>query len=77
MFAAGEPGTYMYSIQPGLTDWNNHEREEMTSALVVDPVNGRTDDRVFVINIYGDAIDSTHYRNALAINGKGGRIPSE
>lgn len=60
-----------------MTDWNNHEREEMTSALVVDPVNGRTDDRVFVINIYGDAIDSTHYRNALAINGKGGRIPSE
>ncbi len=70
-FAAGAPGTYMYSVEPGLTDWNLYEREQMTSALIVDPVNGRTDDRIFVINIYGDPIDSTHYRNAVAINGRG------
>src|SRR6476469_9591426 len=70
-FAAGAPGTYMYSVEPGRTDWDNHEREQMTSAFIVDPVGARTDDRVFVINIFGDPIDSTHYRNALAINGKG------
>ncbi|MEO7367623.1 MAG: multicopper oxidase domain-containing protein [Gemmatimonadaceae bacterium] len=70
-FVAGKPGTYLYSVEPGHTDWNTHEREQMTSALIVDPVNGSTDDRVFVINIYGDPIDSTHYRNAVAINGKG------
>lgn len=70
-FAAGEPGTYLYSVEPGLTDWKIREREQMTSALIVDPPNGRTDDRIFVINIYGEPIDSTHYRNALAINGKG------
>lgn len=70
-FAAGEAGTYMYTVQPGKTDWDNHEREQMSSALIVDPPNGRTDDRVFVINIYGDQLDSTHYRNAVAINGKG------
>ena len=70
-FAAGAPGTYMYSVEPGHTDWNSREREQMTSALIIDPSNARTDDRVFVINIYGEPIDSTHYRNALAINGKG------
>jgi FtsP/CotA-like multicopper oxidase with cupredoxin domain len=70
-FAAGEPGTYMYSVEPGRVNWDSHEREQMSSALVVDPVNGRTDDRIFVINIYGDQIDSTSYRNAVAINGKG------
>lgn len=70
-FAAGQPGTYMYSVQPGRVDWNVREREQMTSALIVDPLNGRPDDRIFVINIYGDPIDSTHYRNAVAINGKG------
>jgi FtsP/CotA-like multicopper oxidase with cupredoxin domain len=70
-FAAGAPGTYIYSVEPGHTNWKLHEREQMTSALIVDPINGRTDDRIFVINIYGDQIDSTHYRNAVAINGKG------
>lgn len=70
-FAAGAPGTYLYSVEPGRIDWANNEREQMTSAFVVDPVNGRTDDRIFVINIYGEPLDSTHYRNALAINGKG------
>ncbi|MEP6509673.1 MAG: multicopper oxidase domain-containing protein, partial [Gemmatimonadales bacterium] len=39
-FAAGQPGTYLYSVEPGHTDWNTHEREQMTSALIVDPVNG-------------------------------------
>ncbi len=70
-FSAGEPGTYMYSIEPGKTDWDNRERETMTSALIVDGPKARTDDRIFVINIYGEPIDSTRYRNALAINGKG------
>ena len=69
-FAAGQPGTYMYSVEPGLVDWDKREREQMTSALIVDPPGARTDDRIFVINIWGETIDSTHYKNALAINGK-------
>jgi len=69
-FSAGAPGTYLYSIEPGKTDWDNHEREQMSSALIVDPPNARTDDRIFVINIWGEPIDSTRYRNAVAINGK-------
>lgn len=69
-FAAGEPGTYLYSAVPGNINHDEHEREQLSAALVVDPAGGRTDDRIFVINIWGDEVDSTHYRNALAINGK-------
>ena len=71
-FSAGEPGTYLYNAVPGHIDRTErvHEREQLSAALVVDPLGGRTDDRIFVINIWGDEIDSAHYRNALAINGK-------
>jgi FtsP/CotA-like multicopper oxidase with cupredoxin domain len=69
-FLAGQPGTYVYSAKPGHVNVTVDEREQMSSAFIVDPVGRRTDDRVFVINIWGDPVDSTHYRNAVAINGK-------
>ena len=69
-FLAGKPGTYVYSAKPGHVDLDLREREQMSSAFIVDPISGRTDDRVFVINIWGEPIDSTGYRNAVTINGK-------
>ena len=72
VFAAGAPGTYLYTATPGhiLRDERVNEREQLSGGFVVDPVGGRTDDRILVINIWGTAVDSTKYRNALAINGK-------
>lgn len=69
-FAAGEPGTYLYSATAGDVDWDVREREQLAGAFVVDSAQGGAPDRVFVINIWGEPIDSTGYRNAIAINGK-------
>jgi len=69
-FAAGAPGTYLYSASVVAGD-SLVERQQLAGALVVDSVGHRPDDRIFVINIWGDVKpgDSTVYRNALAING--------
>ncbi|MEO8193288.1 MAG: multicopper oxidase domain-containing protein [Gemmatimonadales bacterium] len=71
-FNSGEPGTYVYAGTPGVIDYTTrlHEREQLSGALIVDSPGGRTDDRVFVINVWGEEADSDTYRNALAINGK-------
>jgi FtsP/CotA-like multicopper oxidase with cupredoxin domain len=69
-FLAGEAGTYVYAASPGVVDYDVRERETMVGAFVVDEPGGRTDDRIFVINIWGEPKDSTAYRNALAINGR-------
>ncbi len=68
-FSAGAPGTYFYSAMPGLWDDDKGERETASGALIVDPMGPVAPDRIFVINIWGDQIDSTSYDNALAING--------
>ncbi len=68
-FAAGRPGTYMYFADAGKIDYANHEREQLAAAFVIDPPGWRLNDRIFVINIWGDAVGK-EYRNALAINGK-------
>lgn len=75
-FAAGEPGTYLYRgvvwkyrDRVGAPTPDDHEREQLAGAFIVDSVGSRADDRVFVINIWGDWKDSSDYRNALAING--------
>lgn len=68
-FAAGAPGTYFYSATVGRRN-PNLEREQLAGGFVVDPADGSPPDRVFVINIWGEPVDSTGYRNALAINGK-------
>jgi manganese oxidase len=70
-FLAGAPGTYLYRAQAGTVDWAVREREQLAGALVVDARGARTDDRVFVINVWGEPGDSGIFRNALAINGRG------
>lgn len=68
-FIAGAPGTYLYSADVGLVDRVKREREQLTAAFIVDARGARTDDRVFVMNIWSEPIDSVNGRNALAING--------
>lgn len=69
-FAAGSPGTYVYGVNVGYVDPEVREREQIVGAFVVDSLNGAANDRVFVMNIWGEPADSTRYRNILAINGK-------
>jgi FtsP/CotA-like multicopper oxidase with cupredoxin domain len=69
-FLAGDAGTYFYAATPGLWNYDKGgEREASSGALVVDPKGPQPPDRIFVINVWGDPIDSTDYTNALAING--------
>ncbi len=69
-FVAGAPGTYVYGAQVGKVDWELREREQTYGAFVIDSIGGRTDDRIFVLNVWGDG-PIEQYRNALAINGRG------
>src|SRR5687768_13541673 len=77
-FAAGDPGTYFYRAvigtyrdrAPGRPEPDTREREQIAGAIVVDSAGARGNDRIFVINIWGKWKDSTHYANALAINGR-------
>ena len=68
-FAAGAPGTYLYRARIGTPD-STAERDQTGGAFVVDPAGGSPPDRIFVINIWGQPIDSATYSNALAINGR-------
>lgn len=68
-FVAGAPGTYFYGAVLGVRDWER-ERETAYGAFVVDPADGAPPDRVFVINIWSDPVDSVRWREALAINGR-------
>jgi FtsP/CotA-like multicopper oxidase with cupredoxin domain len=68
-FPTGAPGTYLYYAEVGRPD-TLVEREQLAGALVVDSAGARADDRIFVINIWGEPLDSVRYRNALAINGR-------
>ncbi|QJR37567.1 multicopper oxidase domain-containing protein [Gemmatimonas groenlandica] len=69
-FVAGAPGTYVYGAQVGVVNWDVREREQTYGAFVVDSIGARTDDRIFVMNVWGDG-SPEKYRNALAINGRG------
>jgi len=70
-FAAGAPGTYLYLADLGSRDIDKDpERESAAGALVVDPAEGSPPDRIFVINIWGNPVDSAGYANAVAINGR-------
>jgi FtsP/CotA-like multicopper oxidase with cupredoxin domain len=70
-FTAGAAGTYTYSAAVGKINPDSVERETTAGAFVVDAVGARTDDRILVINIWGEYKDSsTIFRNALALNGK-------
>jgi FtsP/CotA-like multicopper oxidase with cupredoxin domain len=70
-FAAGQPGTYFYWAVLGKHNpKKDDEREQLSGALVVDPREGSRPDRILMLNIWGRTVDSTSYRNALAINGR-------
>jgi len=70
-FIAGAEGTYLYRVVVGAHDDHaDPERETSSGAFVVDPVGGSPPDRVFVMNIFSDPVDSVTWREALAINGR-------
>jgi FtsP/CotA-like multicopper oxidase with cupredoxin domain len=71
-FAAGAPGTYLYRAVLGKHSIDrrmNDEREQVAGAFIVDPAGAGEADRILVINVWGNRVDSTRYRNALTING--------
>jgi manganese oxidase len=71
-FAAGAPGTYLYAAIAGkhaLDADVDDERDQLAGALVVDPPGGSPADRILMLNIWGQSVDSSTYRNALTING--------
>jgi FtsP/CotA-like multicopper oxidase with cupredoxin domain len=69
-FAAGRAGTYLYYATVGTVIYDLREREQLAGAFVIDEVGARSDDRIFVMDIWGEPKDSVTYPNALAINGK-------
>src|SRR5687768_8365006 len=69
-FLAGEPGTYSYFATIGHVVFPVAERETAGGAFVIDPVGARADDRVFVVNIWGNSPNPLTLTNALALNGK-------
>ncbi len=68
-FPAGAPGTYLYFAELGIPD-TLVEREQLVGALVIDSAGTSADDRIFVINIWGEPVDSVVNRRVLAINGR-------
>jgi FtsP/CotA-like multicopper oxidase with cupredoxin domain len=71
VFRAGTPGTYLYRAVIGHDpDARSSEKETAGGAFVVDPLGGSPPDRILVMNIYSEQIDSVTGREALAINGK-------
>lgn len=80
-FAVGSPGTYLYHATLGSVNRfvlrplpaelrRMGEREQLSGALVVDSLNARADERIFVMNIWAGPEDSAGYRRTLTINGK-------
>ena len=74
-FRAGTPGSYLYWASLGHSNRGPEaeriaEREQLGGAFLVDPAGGSPPDRVLVINVWGNRIDSTRYRTALTINGR-------
>ena len=69
-FAAGAAGTYLYWATAGTVNLDVREREQLAGAFVVDSTGATANDRVLVMNIWGEPVDSTHYSNALTINGR-------
>ncbi|MBK8647029.1 MAG: multicopper oxidase domain-containing protein [Gemmatimonadetes bacterium] len=68
-FAAGAAGTYYYRARIGNPS-DLVEYDQAGGAFIVDPPEGSVPDRVFVLNIWGQPLDSIRYSNALTINGK-------
>lgn len=69
-YPAGAPGTYLYWANAGTVDWDIREREQLAGALVIDSTDAPPNDRIFVMNVWGEQTDSVSYPNALTINGR-------
>ena len=67
-FAAGDAGTYTYWARVGVVP-DSIERGQAGGAFIVDAPGERPDDRVFVMNTWGQP-EGKAYRNAVTINGK-------
>lgn len=65
-FRVDQAGTFLYAAMVGVIEG---ETEQLAGALIVDPPGARTDDRIWVINIWSEETDSSS-REALTINGK-------
>src|SRR4029450_12940779 len=62
-FAGGTPGTYLYGANLGIFD-GDIEREQLLGAFIVDSSGAVPDDRVFVINVWGEEGAATFYMHA-------------
>ncbi len=76
-FESGAAGTYMYWVKLGKGHKKRRfpdEDEQLAGAFIVDPVEGPSDDRVFVINVFSNFIDDEKVSpkgvEALTINGR-------
>jgi FtsP/CotA-like multicopper oxidase with cupredoxin domain len=69
-FTAAQAGTFMYGARSTPDSPTADETEQLAGAIVVDEPGARTDDRVLVLNIWGNQRKDSSYNNALAINGK-------
>ncbi len=73
-FEAGEPGNYFYSVKIGAElSCLFCEETQVAGAMIIDPIGGSPPDRVFVINIFSEQVDTTiqklGYLSTLTING--------
>jgi FtsP/CotA-like multicopper oxidase with cupredoxin domain len=77
-FRAGAAGTYHYGARTEtrpFTLFLTEEESQLAGAIVVDPPGAPTDDRIFVMSIWAEAVDTLGdsnqvVRNVLAINGR-------
>ena len=70
-FRVDVPGTFLYAARSAaIPPRGRRETEQLAGALIVDPPGGRTDDRVWVMNIWSQRQPGGRLREALAINGR-------
>lgn len=70
-FRVDAPGTFLYAARAAARPrQGRRETEQLAGALIVDPPGGRTDDRIWVMNIWSQRQPNGRLREALAINGK-------
>ncbi|HZU41131.1 MAG TPA: multicopper oxidase domain-containing protein, partial [Terriglobales bacterium] len=68
-FTAGEPGSYLYWATTG-ADERDDSDGAMSGAFIVDAPDTRTDDRIFVIQLWNRDILTPNFQAILTINGK-------
>ena len=73
-FESGEAGNYFYTAKRGAGSFCRFcEETQLAGAFIIDPKGGSPPDRVFVISIFSEMVDSAvhelGYLSALTING--------